>query len=68
MHKFGVGDKVFIIENSIFVKEVVITKYVAGFYTVKRLNGQTAYRVRESRLYATENEAANNIKNRRLNL
>ena len=62
MHKFGVGDKVFIIENSIFVKEVVITKYATGFYTVKRLNGQTSYRVRESRLYATEKEAINNIK------
>ena len=62
MHKLGVGDKVFIIENIIFVKEVVITKYAAGFYTVKRVNGQTAYRVRESRLYATEKDAINNIK------
>ena len=62
MHKFNVGDKVFIIENSIFVKEVIITKYAAGFYTVKRVKEHTAYRVRESRLYATEKEATYNIK------
>lgn len=62
MPKFGVGDKVFIIENGIFVKEVIITKYAVGFYTVKRVNEHTAYRVRESRLYATEKEAANNIR------
>lgn len=62
MPKFNVGDKVFIIENSIFVKEVIITKYAAGFYTVKRLKEHTAYRVRESRLYATESEANKNIR------
>ena len=62
MPKFNVGDKVFIIENSIFVKEVIITKYAAGFYTVKRIKEHTAYRVRESRLYTSEKEATNNIK------
>ena len=62
MPKFNVGDKVFIIENSIFVKEVIITKYAARFYTVKRVKEHTAYRVRESRLYATEKEATYNIK------
>ena len=62
MPKFNVGDKVFIIENSIFVKEVIITKHTAGFYTVKRVKEHTAYRVRESRLYATEIEANKNIK------
>ena len=62
MPKFNVGDKVFIIENGIFVKEVIITKYAAGFYTVKRVKEHTAYRVIESRLYATEKEATYNIK------
>jgi hypothetical protein len=37
MPKFGVEDKVFIIENGIFVKEVIITKYAVGSYTVKRV-------------------------------
>lgn len=62
MTKFNVGDKAYIIENCIFVKEVTITKIAAGFYTVKT-NKNTAYRVRESRLYATDKKANLHIKN-----
>lgn len=61
MIKFNVGDKAYIIENCIFVKEVIITKIAAGFYTVKTTK-DTAYRVRESRLYATEKEASSSIR------
>ena len=64
MTKFNVGDKAYIIENCIFVKEVIITKIAAGFYTVKT-NKNTAYRVRESRLFSTEKEASSCIRNNR---
>lgn len=61
MPKLSVGDKAYIIENNVFVKEVIITKIAAGFYTVKS-SKNTAYRVRESRLFATEQEATANIR------
>lgn len=61
MPKLSVGDKSYIIENNVFVKEVIITKIAASFYTVKS-SKNTAYRVRESRLFATEQEATANIR------
>ena len=60
--KFNQGDKVFIIENGIFVKEVMIIKVSGGFYTVKTKGEKGAYRVKEGRLFATELEANSNIR------
>lgn len=45
MNKFNPGERAFIIESSIFVKEVEIVKVAGGF------------RVRESRLFYTKAEA-----------
>ena len=55
--KFQAGDKAFIIELSIFVKEVYVIKSSGGFYLVRYPQGRGGYRVRESRLYRTEAEA-----------
>ena len=57
--------KVFIIENGIFIKEVIIIKIAGGFYTIKKSKENGAYRVKESRLYATELEASSYIKSNR---
>ena len=55
--KFNPGEKAFIIESSIYVKEVEIVKVSGGFYLIKYLDKAGGYRVKESRLYKTEAEA-----------
>ena len=55
--KFQAGDKAFIIESSIFVKEVYVIKSSKGFCLVRYPKGCGGYRVRESRLFRTEAEA-----------
>lgn len=62
MAKYNIGQKVYIVENASFVKEVIIIQYSGGFYTVKYPNGKGAFRVRESRLYSTELEAKKSLR------
>lgn len=62
MAKYNIGQKVYIIENASFVKEVIIVGFASGFYTIKYPNGKGAFRVRESRLYATEQEAKQSLR------
>ena len=62
MAKYNVGQKVFIVENARFIKEVIITQYSCGFYTIKYTNGKGAFRVRESRIYATELETKQSLR------
>ena len=57
MPKFNPGDKAYIIESTIFIKEVVVVKFAGGMYLIKYPNGSGGYKVRESRLYKTEEEA-----------
>lgn len=66
MNKFNVGDRTFIIESSIYIKEVDIISYSNGMYIIKYPNSKSGYKVRESRLYKTKDEAmkiVNNYKN-----
>lgn len=66
MPKFNNGDKVFVIESSIFIKEVYVINYSYGMYIVKYPDSKSGYKVRESRLYKTKDEAmkiVNNYKN-----
>lgn len=60
--KFNPGDKAYIIESKIFLKEVVVVKYSGGFYLIKYPNTSGGYKVRGSRLYKTEAEAKLNIR------
>lgn len=55
--KFNPGDRAYIIESSIYVKEVQIVKVSGGFYLIKYPDKAGGYRVKESRLYKTEAEA-----------
>ena len=55
--KFNPGDTVYIIESAIFIKKAKILKFGGGFYTIQIEGSKGAFRVRESRLYSTEEEA-----------
>ena len=57
MPKFNPGDKAYIIESTIFIKEVEIVKYSGSMYLIKYPKSSSGYKVRESRLYKTEEEA-----------
>lgn len=61
MGKFKAGSKAFVVESSIFVKEVYVVKSSGGFCLIRYANGDGGYRVRESRLFATEEEAKASI-------
>ena len=65
MTKFNQGDKAYIIENAINIKEVMIIKVAGGFYTIKPKGEKGAYRVKEGRLFKTESEATANLRNTR---
>ena len=54
---YYVGDVVFIIENNRKVQKVEILKISYGFYTVCVLKTGAVLRLREHRLYKTEDEA-----------
>ena len=62
MPKFNPGDKAYIIESTIFIKEVVIVKFAGGMYLIKYPNSSGGYKVRESRLYKTEEDAYRIVK------
>lgn len=60
--KFNVGDVVYFVSNSIFVKEATVVRCAAGFVTIKFKDsntheGPSGTRVRESKVFATKEEA-----------
>lgn len=65
MPKFNPGDKAYIIESTIFIKEVVVVKFDGGMYLIKYPNSSGGYKVRESRLYKTEEEAKKIVDSRK---
>ena len=65
MPKFNPGDKANIIESTIFIKEVVVVKFDGGMYLIKYPNSSGGYKVRESRLYKTEEEAKKIVDSRK---
>lgn len=62
MAKYNIGQKLYIVENASFVKEVIIVSFASGFYTIKYPTGKGAFRVRESRIYASELEAKQSLR------
>ena len=57
MANYKAGDKAWIVESTIFVKEVEIVNIKGGFVTLKFKGTSGGIRVRESRLYKTKEEA-----------
>lgn len=57
MIRFKAGDKAWIVESTIFVKEVEVVNARGGFVTLRFKDSSGGMRVRESRLYKTKEEA-----------
>lgn len=55
--KFQPRQIAYIIETSIFVKEVYVISSSNGFCLIRYPNKKGGYRIRESRLFRTEQEA-----------
>lgn len=61
MPKYKPGDTAFLIESNVLVRKVIVRKYVGGLVLVQNANGG-GIKVRESRLYKTQEEAAAKIR------
>lgn len=59
--KFQPGQIAYIIESSIFVKEVYVISSSNGFCLIRYHNKKGGYRIRESRFFRTEQEAQASI-------
>ena len=60
--QFNIGDIVYFISSSVFVRKATVIRSAAGFVTIKfdtnnGNDGPSGIRVRESKLYHTEKEA-----------
>ena len=60
--KYKEGDKVYFVSSSVFVKEATVIRSSGGFVTIKFAtnngnDGPSGIRVRESKVYRTEEEA-----------
>lgn len=61
MPKYKPGDTAFLIESNVLVRKVIVRKYVGGLVLVQNAAGG-GIKVRESRLYKTQEEAAEKIR------
>lgn len=60
--KFKEKQIVYMIASANQIKEMVVVRYSGGFYTLRYRFTDGGIRVRESRLYATKEEAEKNLK------
>lgn len=61
MANWKAGDKAWIVESTIFVKEVEVVNARSGFVTLRFKDSSGGIRVRESRLYKTKEEAEKKV-------
>ena len=62
MKQFNVGDTVYFISSSVFVRKATVIRATGGFVTIKfdtnnGNDGPSGIQVRESKVYHTEKEA-----------
>jgi len=62
MAKYELGQYVYIVENNRWVRKATVISYSGGFYTLGFLDGGMI-RLRENRLFASEEEANKVINN-----
>ncbi len=60
--KYHSGDTVFIIESVRFIRECVVMRFSGGLYTLRFADSPGGLRLRENRLYPTEEAAKNCIR------
>lgn len=58
MGKYKPGDTVYIIENNLNIKEVIIRSVSGGFCVLKFVGSDGGTRLREDRLFSTKEDAA----------
>lgn len=63
---FERGDKCFIVENNRTVKAAKVIGRQGEFYTIQTVGSCGAIRLKESRLFMTEEEASNHINGKRI--
>ena len=63
--KYNPGDTAFIVESSLFVREVKIVKMAGGLATLRFADSNGGVKLRESRLFPTKEEAEASIKKSR---
>lgn len=61
--RFTKGEKVFFIQNAIYIKEAEVINTAAGFVTVKILSTGGGLRARENRFFKTKEEAEHFMRN-----
>ena len=65
MKRFNEGDVVYFISSSVFIKKATVIRNAGGFCTIRFSDGNcgtSGTRVRESKLYRTEEEESLNVK------
>lgn len=55
--KFKAGETAYIIENNCRVVEVMVKSFAAGFYIIQPVGTRKGIRLREGRLFTTQEEA-----------
>lgn len=55
-NKYQAGQRVYIIQSNRWVRKATVLKYASGMYTIKFTEGG-GLRLRESRLFSSEEEA-----------
>lgn len=61
MTKYSVGTHVYIIQSGRYIREAVVVKYGSGFYTIRFTDSCGGTRLREDRLFSSEEEAQKHI-------
>ena len=59
--RFKAGDKAFIVESNRWIREVEIRSTAGGMYLIKFLDSGGAIKVKESRLFATREDAEKSL-------
>lgn len=59
--RYSSGDTVYIIESIRFIRKCVVMRFGGGLYTLRFTDCPGGLRLRESRLYPTEEEAKKRI-------
>lgn len=57
VNKFRPNDTAFLVESNRFIREVKILKFSGGLYTIRFIKGGGGIKVRENRLFTTEEDA-----------
>ena len=63
--KYNPGDKAYITESGLFIREVTVIKIAGGFATLRFADTSGGVKLRESRLFPTKEEAEASIKKSR---